>query len=59
MSEIKSPCIKICILDEVTGLCKGCFRNIEEIARWIEMSDEERTKVFNELEKRKKEFNRK
>jgi predicted Fe-S protein YdhL (DUF1289 family) len=46
---IESPCIKICTLDARSGLCLGCGRTIDEIARWTAMSDAERDRVMNEL----------
>ena len=46
---IESPCVKICTLDARSGLCLGCGRTIDEIARWTAMSDEERTRVMAEL----------
>jgi uncharacterized protein len=46
---IESPCIKICTLDARSGLCLGCGRTIDEIARWTAMSDAERGRVMNEL----------
>lgn len=32
--DIASPCISICRLNDVTGLCDGCFRTRDEIAAW-------------------------
>ena len=32
-----SPCINVCRLD-ARGLCVGCLRSGEEIARWLAMS---------------------
>ena len=29
-----SPCISVCRMTEATGLCEGCFRNLEEITGW-------------------------
>ncbi len=29
-----SPCIGICLMDPRTRLCRGCWRNIDEIAAW-------------------------
>ena len=34
MTRASSPCIRVCILDPETGLCEGCGRTREEIARW-------------------------
>jgi len=29
-----SPCISVCRMTEATGLCEGCFRNLDEITGW-------------------------
>jgi predicted Fe-S protein YdhL (DUF1289 family) len=50
---VESPCINICLLDQETGLCLGCGRTIQEIARWASMSDIERRAVMRELPARK------
>jgi predicted Fe-S protein YdhL (DUF1289 family) len=41
-------------MDPQSALCKGCFRTLDEIARWGSMSDEERGRVFLLLEERKR-----
>ena len=46
---IESPCGKICTLDACSGLCLGCGRTIDEIARWTAMSAGERARVMREL----------
>jgi predicted Fe-S protein YdhL (DUF1289 family) len=46
---IESPCVKTCTLDARSGLCLGCGRTIEEIARWTAMSAAERARVMDEL----------
>lgn len=46
---IETPCIKICTLDARNGLCLGCGRTIDEIARWATMSASERSRVVGEL----------
>jgi len=40
-----SPCIGICELDPASGLCRGCFRTLQEIAKWGGMSPTERRQV--------------
>jgi predicted Fe-S protein YdhL (DUF1289 family) len=50
---VKSPCTKVCLMDLQTGLCRGCYRTLEEIGRWRAMSDAERDEVLRHLEKRK------
>jgi hypothetical protein len=56
---IESPCVKICTLDARNGLCLGCGRTIDEIARWTAMSDFERRQVMNELSGRLAAYNAK
>ena len=46
---IETPCVKICTLDARSGLCLGCGRTTDEIARWTAMSDAERARVMGEL----------
>jgi uncharacterized protein len=48
-----SPCIKVCVLDRVRGLCTGCARTIDEIARWWGMSDEQKRAVLAQLPQRR------
>ena len=40
-------------MDPAQGLCIGCRRTLDEIARWGTMSDAEREKIFSALEDRK------
>ena len=32
-----SPCLNLCSLDE-RGVCRGCYRTLDEIAGWTRMS---------------------
>ena len=52
MTSIDTPCIKVCTLDPASGLCAGCGRDIDEIACWSKMSDDERRRVMAELPQR-------
>ncbi|MFN2643730.1 MAG: DUF1289 domain-containing protein [Burkholderiales bacterium] len=49
---MKSPCIKVCQMDPRRGLCIGCGRKLDEIARWAQMGDEERDRIFADLPQR-------
>ena len=49
---MKSPCNNVCQLDPKSGLCIGCARTLDEIARWAQMSDAERARVLAELPQR-------
>jgi uncharacterized protein len=48
-----SPCVKVCQMDPQLGLCLGCRRSLDEIARWGSMSDAERQGVMDVLSSRK------
>ena len=49
---IESPCNKVCVMNETTGFCRGCWRTLDEIARWGMMSDEEKAEVMGKLAER-------
>jgi hypothetical protein len=46
---IDTPCIDICEIDALSGLCKGCGRTIDEIAGWSQLSPEERRGIMATL----------
>jgi predicted Fe-S protein YdhL (DUF1289 family) len=52
MTAIETPCEKICIVDQASGLCRGCGRSLAEIERWSSYSDAERARVMAELPRR-------
>lgn len=52
MSTISTPCIKVCLIDDETGLCEGCGRTRAEIATWGRMSEDERRAVMAGLDAR-------
>jgi predicted Fe-S protein YdhL (DUF1289 family) len=48
--RVTSPCISVCIVDpRGSGLCIGCGRTLDEIASWIDLSDDERREVIARL----------
>jgi predicted Fe-S protein YdhL (DUF1289 family) len=49
---IQTPCIKVCTMDPASGLCSGCGRTLDEIARWGTLSDGERDAIMRELAER-------
>ncbi len=46
---IETPCEKICVVDAPSGLCRGCGRNLAEIAEWTAYTDAERSRIMAEL----------
>ena len=53
-TEVASPCIDVCRMDESSGYCEGCRRSLEEIARWSTYSPAEKRAVLAQLPTRKK-----
>ena len=51
--SVLSPCISICKMDSNTGLCEGCLRTIDEIARWAQMNDNQKRAVWQDLSLRR------
>jgi len=56
MSEIENPCIGVCSQNPQTKQCFGCQRTPKEIAEWETMSDQDKLKLIEELEKRSDEL---
>jgi predicted Fe-S protein YdhL (DUF1289 family) len=50
---IESPCIRICTLDATGELCLGCFRTLDEIVAWPQLSEGERAGVLARLPARR------
>ena len=50
---IKTPCIKVCVVDGESGLCLGCYRRLNEVAAWSRFTDAERDAILAELPDRK------
>ena len=53
---MNSPCIKVCQMDPARGVCIGCCRSLDEIARWSGMTDSERAQVMSGLPERRKKL---
>jgi len=50
--EVLSPCIGVCSIDEASGYCHGCYRTIEEIKAWWNMSPAEQQALVDTLDVR-------
>jgi hypothetical protein len=46
---VATPCVQVCVVDGESGLCLGCHRTLEEVARWARYSDVERTAIMSAL----------
>jgi uncharacterized protein len=54
-SSVPSPCVSICTMDALTGLCIGCLRTIDEIAAWSVLDDDQRRAVWQRIFERREE----
>jgi len=50
---IKTPCVKVCVVDGESGLCMGCYRRLEEVAGWARLDAAERERIMAELPERR------
>jgi predicted Fe-S protein YdhL (DUF1289 family) len=51
--EVASPCIDVCVMDDQRGLCRGCYRTLDEIAGWGSYSRARKLAVLAEIAHRK------
>jgi predicted Fe-S protein YdhL (DUF1289 family) len=49
---VPSPCISVCRMDAVSGLCQGCYRTLDEIRLWSQSSDAAKLLVWQQIEAR-------
>lgn len=50
--DVPSPCISVCRMDGVSGLCQGCFRTRDEIAAWSRADDGHKRALWATIEQR-------
>lgn len=50
-----SPCIGICVMDDASGLCKGCQRTIDEIIDWGSAPEARKRQVWLAIVQRRAE----
>ncbi|HOF30153.1 MAG TPA: DUF1289 domain-containing protein [Burkholderiaceae bacterium] len=44
--NVPSPCVSVCRMDAVSGLCEGCLRTLDEIARWSTLPESSKRAVW-------------
>lgn len=52
---METPCIHVCVIEPGSGLCEGCGRSLEEIARWSQLTDGERMRIMRALPERRQQ----
>lgn len=50
---LPSPCINVCQMNPRTGLCEGCQRTIAEIVAWGSASDDDKRRIWREIDQRR------
>jgi uncharacterized protein len=53
MTTVASPCISLCQMDAASGLCKGCWRTIDDIVAWGRLSDAGKLLILKQIALRK------
>jgi uncharacterized protein len=53
MSEVESPCTRVCVVDPDTGYCRGCYRTLKEISYWTRYAPDERQRVLDRIAERR------
>jgi uncharacterized protein len=48
-STISSPCNRVCVVHPAARICIGCGRSLDEIGRWLALSEDERTAIMAQL----------
>jgi predicted Fe-S protein YdhL (DUF1289 family) len=48
-----SPCISVCHMDAVRGLCEGCHRTIDEIVLWSNSTEAEKRTIWRAINQRR------
>jgi len=56
--KIKKPCIRQCSLNE-EDVCLGCFRTFDDMLQWNKVNTEEKMKMLEMAEQRRKEHTQK
>lgn len=49
---IATPCIKLCVVEPLSGLCIGCGRTLREIGAWASFSPDTRQRIMAVLPER-------
>ena len=52
LEPVPSPCVSVCRMNAASGWCEGCWRTLDEIARWSAMDDAARLAVWARVEQR-------
>ncbi len=51
-TEVTSPCISVCAMDDKSGLCLGCYRTLEEIQGWWDLDNAAKQQIVDAASER-------
>ena len=51
--KLPSPCISVCQMDALDGVCVGCYRTRAEIAAWSSMNQDDQILLLDILRDRR------
>ena len=51
--DVDSPCNRICVVDQESGWCRGCYRTLAEISYWAQYSRAEKLALLETIAQRK------
>ena len=54
-TPVASPCINMCQMDDMTGLCRGCFRTLDEISGWSRATNDDKLDILAVVNRRRVE----
>lgn len=52
VENVPSPCISVCRMSELTDLCEGCYRTLDEIRDWSSADDQAKRTIWRHIEQR-------
>ena len=55
LQDVESPCVGVCQYND-EEVCQGCFRTSDEIVRWFDMTNEEKSQVIQRIPSRMEEL---
>jgi len=51
--SVLSPCIAVCQMDDLSGLCIGCARTLDEIREWPILGAEDKRAILTQVAARR------
>ncbi len=52
-NTVPSPCIEVCRMDAAQVYCEGCWRTIDEIKAWRDLSNVQKIRLWRVLGERR------